>query len=248
MSGNKAAKLRWMEKKRREYIEQHGRLPECECGCGETVNLSSRGVPNRFAGPNHQSRVLDMARLSTEGKESRARDRGDIPVEKFRDVVCRLKEQRDMTWAELADMAGVSVKTLRSAVYHPDKKYVTRGWATAFFRRASGEAERPSDAYRRQLQGEQDRYRKAELEIDDQHGVISFAGQKREVKRANDRRLRDAAIARYLEEHGEAPRCACGCGKTVRFTESGKPARFFNSQHQSSRAGRISRGQKVVEL
>lgn len=221
-------------KRTAQYVHEHGSMPFCECGCGETVRMNSRGIPNRFAGVNHQSRVNDMAQLSSRGKEEAAARNGDVPVQKFREVVLRLKEQRGLTWAELADMAGVSVKTLRSAVYVPNKKYVTREWATAFFQRASGMAVTPSEGYRRRAEEVEARIAKAEQDIDEIHAV-SLTHQRREEARATRRRQRDelaqSRIDEYWLSHSELPLCACGCGERVEFSRTGYPNKFAANWH-----------------
>lgn len=225
-------------KRTAEYIREHGSMPLCECGCGETVRMNSRGVPNRFAGVNHQSRVNDMSALSRRGKEAAAREKGDIPIEKFREVVTRLKRERGYTWAELAEVAGVSVKTLRSAVYVPNKKYVTRGWATSFFQRASGMAAEPTEGYRRHVDEVEQRISEAERDIDAVHGVSAASDRLEDRRRRNrETRARLAAerIAEYWETHDSLPLCECGCGETVEFSLKGYPNRFAQAWHTANK-------------
>lgn len=128
----------WLQKREDAYVAEHGAMPSCACGCGEPVKMNSCGKPQKYAGINHQSRVHDMAELSRSGRAAKHRSDGDIPLEKFREVVERVKKDRGLTWAQLSEMAGVHPSTLRSRMYDHRKKYVTRGWATAFFNRCSG--------------------------------------------------------------------------------------------------------------
>jgi len=63
-------------------------------------------------------------------------------------------------------------------------------------------------------------------------GPKAAAGKKRKPPKTAEERQRqkeewrDRRIAAYIEEHGSAPECACGCGEHVRFSDKGIPNKW----------------------
>lgn len=142
--------LKWAEKRRLDYVARHGSMPLCACGCGREVAIcTSSGKPNKLYERSCQQRARSMA-ASGKLKWIIAEAEGDlIPIDRFREIVRRVKVEKGMTWAELAEAGGVGSNTLRSCMSSRSKKWVRRDWATDFFTRLAGGAVAPSTSVTR---------------------------------------------------------------------------------------------------
>lgn len=148
------------------YIAEHGSMPLCACGCGETVKMTVRNVPAIYAGKNHHVRVIDVSSNSKAAHERVADKNDDIPVEKFRTAARQVKEQMGLTWPQLAELGGWSVDHLHTTMYDPRKRNVRREHGENFFKRVQGIPVPPSCYLEKKLQSDFERVRHREAVLD----------------------------------------------------------------------------------
>jgi hypothetical protein len=150
MSGKTTTAYRkeWTERKRAQWLAEHGETPFCQCGCGERVKLDANGRPRKYAGKNHHMRTRQaherLSARSLEFHEQRRERDGSIPIEKFRAACKQLKEDKGWSWKKLATEGGINPNYMRALMHDKRLKSVSREWATNFFRRTAGLAAPPS--------------------------------------------------------------------------------------------------------
>lgn len=117
-ASNAQARRRYAQRKKDAYLAQHGQLPLCECGCGERVKFTDKGDPQRYVFGHLGFSKANEIRWSPDKY---------IPIEKVRDVLHRIKADRNWSIAELARVAQMPVPTLKTILYDR-RKYVARGF------------------------------------------------------------------------------------------------------------------------
>ncbi len=133
---------KYLERKREEYLAEHGEYPDCGCGCGEKVTIGSNGKPNQYAGRGHNSTANSEA-LST-ANSSRWTAENTIPKQDLFDALDRLRRQKGWTWKQVAAESGQSYRTFMNMKYDSRSGVVSREWATKLLLRLRGEATEPT--------------------------------------------------------------------------------------------------------
>jgi len=136
-----AYKVRWRQGRIDRYIEEHGAAPECACGCGGNVQFDQNGIPRTYM-HNHQPKPgLALGPKVKPG--SKPLDEL-IPIEKFRELMWKIKKDRGLTWPQIAEMGGISDTHLRTLIYRDTKHHVGKEWLSNMLARMSGRAAPPS--------------------------------------------------------------------------------------------------------
>jgi transcriptional regulator with XRE-family HTH domain len=113
------------------YIYSNGTPPTCECGCGIHVKFDMSGKPRRYVN-KHWHKSEDVLKANFE------RTKDNVPIEKFRELVYKLKQQKNLSFKELAEMARISPGQLNHLMYGDDVRSVSKDWLTLFLKRISG--------------------------------------------------------------------------------------------------------------
>ena len=153
---------RLADKKKREYLEEHGQTPLCLCGCGEHVGFNDKGRVNRYinghqvvAIPGHINDRFDM--------------RERIPIERVREALQRIRNERGWSVAELAERAGLSLTHMQGILYDKRKwnKYgIDRTLVEQMFRRIQGLPTVPSSYMLKQYTRTIQRLNRLDEELD----------------------------------------------------------------------------------
>lgn len=137
-----------------EYLQLHGSFPLCACGCGLEVSIDRDGRPGRVHG-THRANSFEKAVA--------ARVEGNIPIDKFRAAVHKIRGEKGWTLKQTAEKGGLSYNQMSNIMYSTRRKSVSKEWATPFFRRLAG-LPAPLTAFQ---QARIDREIKAERRVDD---------------------------------------------------------------------------------
>lgn len=144
---------RTRERRVAEYLAEHGNPPVCECGCGEYVNFTYVGKPNRYV-IGHKIDIDKM--LDSQYKNNY------IPVKRVREALQKIKAERGWTIKELAEHAGVSNSHMKTILYD-NTKYRKYGfeaqWVENMFRRLQGMSAPPTTYMLKQFKVVERRYR-----------------------------------------------------------------------------------------
>jgi hypothetical protein len=146
---NEAAyKKRWRQGRIDTYLAEHGNPPKCGCGCGGHVKFDQNGIPRTYM-HNHQPKPgLALGPKVKPG--SRPLDEL-IPIEQFRELMWKIKNERGLTWPQLAEMGGISSTHLRTLIYKNSKKHVGKEWLSNLLARMSGLPAPASTYQKRQM-------------------------------------------------------------------------------------------------
>jgi hypothetical protein len=117
-AGNAAARKRYAAKKMRAYLEEHGELPLCMCGCGERVKFTDKGDAQRYVF-GHLG--FDKA------NEIRWNPDRYVAIEKFREVLQRVRAERGWSIRDLSVVTGTPMPTIKTILYDK-RKYSSRGF------------------------------------------------------------------------------------------------------------------------
>lgn len=161
------ARARMRERRIAEYLALYGTPPVCACGCGEHVRFSDKGIANTYVNQHHPRNSPNQR---FEGSHR-------IPVERVRDALLRIRDERGLTNGELAELAGMSKAHLCTILY--DKtRYRRYGldvtWVENAFRRIQGMPAPPSTYMLRQ----HDRFHDQNDRIEQQYGIRDFSRKK----------------------------------------------------------------------
>lgn len=150
---------RTRERRVAEYLAEHGEPPMCECGCGEHVKFSHWGKPNRFV-IGHK---IDVEKMLDKQYEDHY-----IPVERVREALNKIRQERGWTVKELAEQAGLSLPHMRSVLYSKKqfKKYgFDAKWIENMFRRIQGMPAPPTSYMLKTFTEVERRYRETERSL-----------------------------------------------------------------------------------
>lgn len=92
--------------------------PACACGCGEPVHFCTRG-PNKYVNRAHVAWDRSASGSSEAAKLARREMqlKRNIPIEKWRAAVRKIKAERGWTCEEIAHRGGWSLNNYRSWMY-----------------------------------------------------------------------------------------------------------------------------------
>ena len=139
-----------------EYMEEHGKPPNCDCGCGEPVGFNYKGKPNQFVN-SHQNRGRKFDRA-----ESAAR-MDLVPLNKFREFVRNYRAKHSLTNAEVAMKGGWDPLYLDDVLYNKKRKYgLDKVEVDHFLRRLHGMAAPPTKWQMKQFEISNRRWRSTE--------------------------------------------------------------------------------------
>lgn len=100
------------EKRIALFFDVGGVLPECACGCGDTVTFDQYGYPNVWL-KGHNIRGLDP----DVARDARFAAAPRVDAEKFRTWLKRFHDDSGMSWRQMAEKAGVNHGWINSVVY-----------------------------------------------------------------------------------------------------------------------------------
>ena len=99
------------------YIEEHG-VPTCSCGCGEPVKFEySTGLPRRTLKGHKDTEKIRKAHKTFQERHAD----NYVPIEKFRSVMLRLKEEKNLTVKDISRITGFPESRVNQILYA--KKY-----------------------------------------------------------------------------------------------------------------------------
>ena len=150
------------EKKKREYLEEHGTTPLCLCGCEQHVGFNDKGRVNRYIN-GHQ--VADMPGHINDRFDMRER----IPIERVREALQRIRKEREWTVDELAEHAGLARSHMQGILYDKRKwsAYgIDRTLVEQMFRRIQGLPTVPSSYMLKQYTRTIQRLNRLDEELD----------------------------------------------------------------------------------
>ena len=136
-----------------EYLAEHGNPPLCECGCGDRVNFSSLGRPNRY---------INGHKIDVDGMLGKQYENHYIPAERVREALGKIREERGWTVKQLAEQAGISHGHMKVVLYS-QTKYKKYGfdvaWVENVFRRLKGLSAPPTSYMLKQFKESDKRYK-----------------------------------------------------------------------------------------
>ena len=133
---------KYLERKRQEYLEEHGEYPDCACGCGEKVTIGSNGKPNLYAGKGHNSKANSDA--LSQANSSRWTAENTIPKQDLFAALDKLRKQKGWTWKQVAAESGHSYRTFMNIKYDARCGVVSKDWATKLIQRLGGVGTEPT--------------------------------------------------------------------------------------------------------
>ena len=161
------ARARMKARRIAEYLALYGTPPVCACGCGEHVRFSDKGIANEYVNQHHPRRAPNQRFDGTHR----------IPIERVRDALVRIRDERGLTNGELAELAGMSKAHLCSILY--DKtRYRRYGldvkWVENAFRRIQGMPAPPSTY----MLSQHEKFHSQNDRIEQQYGIKDFSRKK----------------------------------------------------------------------
>lgn len=120
--------------------------PACACGCGDPVRISMTRGPNKYINGQHMS--WDQQSMKSEQFKAihvKTREAHGIPIEQFRAALRKIKAQKGMTWAQMAEAGGQSRGWIMSYMFdHKRLVSINKDTATLFLQKLAGVGTPPS--------------------------------------------------------------------------------------------------------
>lgn len=116
-------KLASIERRKERYLEEHGVMPPCSCGCGERVEFDYNGKPRKYV-EGHKYRDPAWKELMSE-RVSEGRGRHVVSNEKVADALKAFKEKYGLTYRQLAEHCNYPANQMRLLLW--SKKHANIG-------------------------------------------------------------------------------------------------------------------------